>query len=138
MGTTTCNSKHICKIPQGTSLYKINFNVFNVCLCCPKFYVIYSLYICFLFRALKGTVSRVAHARLSASRSSHAVISRHYRYGFRIAKSNVFPSRKVNLKAVNASNRGCLCQRPPVLKVHCGDICRYNRKEKPCKNRVSL
>ena len=33
-------------------------------------------------QAVKGTVSRVAHARLSASRSSHAVISRHYRYGF--------------------------------------------------------
>ena len=31
---------------------------------------------------IKGTVSRVAHARLSASRSTHAVISRHYRYGF--------------------------------------------------------
>ena len=32
---------------------------------------------------LKGTVSRVAHTPLSASRSTHVVISRHYRYGFR-------------------------------------------------------
>ena len=31
---------------------------------------------------VKGTVSRVAHGRLSASRSTRAVISRHYRYGF--------------------------------------------------------
>ena len=30
-------------------------------------------------RSVKGTVSRVAHARLFASRSTHAVISRHYR-----------------------------------------------------------
>ena len=52
MGTTICNSKHLCKIPQGTNLYKINFNVFNVCLCCQKSLVIYSLYVCFLFRAL--------------------------------------------------------------------------------------
>ena len=35
------------------------------------------------FGDLKGTVSRVVHVRLSASRSTHAVISRHYRYGFR-------------------------------------------------------
>ena len=36
-------------------------------------------------------------------RSTHAVISRHYRYRFaETAKSNVFPLRKVNLKAVNA------------------------------------
>ena len=35
--------------------------------------------------------------------STHAVISRHYRYRFaETAKSNVFPLRKVNLKAVNA------------------------------------
>ena len=50
----------------------------------------------------KGTVPRAAHARLSAS-EPHAVISRHYRYRFaETAKSNVFPLRKVNLKAVNA------------------------------------
>ena len=42
MGTIMCNAKHLCKIPQGINLYKINFNVFNVCLCCQKSLVINS------------------------------------------------------------------------------------------------
>ena len=90
---------------------------------------------------IKGTVSRVAHARLSASRSTHAVISRHYRYGFvgnlkytwatlrnfwiRNRKIECFSvkesqsegcecKRSCSTRRKSTSNGGCLCERPTV------------------------
>ena len=94
-----------------------------------------------LFLSVKGTVSRVAHARLSASRSTHAVIFRHYRYGFvgnlkytwAILRNFWIRNRKIECFSVkesqsegcqckrscstrrkSTSDRGCLCQRPTV------------------------
>ena len=56
-----------------------------------------------------------------------------------MAKSKVFPSSKVNMKAVNAkglaaSGGKSTSNREAAGKVHRRDIC----QDKRCKNRVSL
>ena len=71
-----CNSKHLCKIPQGISLYKINFNVFNVCLCCQQFPVTSSLYICFLLGAFSSAKTIAPNFQLHGFGKINRLISK--------------------------------------------------------------